>query len=135
MRIGSTQPRLATHGSSAARDGAHHADGTWSYRRLFETANRIASVLVDDLGLVPGGRVLLRAPNHPWLVACWFGVIKAGGIAVTTMPLLRVRELDAILEQAQVRLAITDARVTADLHRALAGRPGTRVIDLPRWKR
>ena len=108
----------------------HHADGTWSYRRLFETANRIASVLVDDLGLVPGGRVLLRAPNHPWLVACWFGVIKAGGVAVTTMPLLRVRELSAIIDQAQVSLAITDARVAADLERALAGREGARIIDL-----
>lgn len=107
-----------------------HADGTWSYQRLFETANRIASVLVDDLGLVPGGRVLLRAPNHPWLVACWFGVIKAGGIAVTTMPLLRVRELGDIIDQAQVGLAITDARVAADLERAVVGRARARVIDL-----
>jgi 2-aminobenzoate-CoA ligase len=112
------------------RPALHHADGTWSYRRLFETANRIASVLVDDLRLVPGGRVLLRAPNHPWLVACWFGVIKAGGVAVTTMPLLRVRELGAIIHQARVRLAITDARVAADLDRALAGRDDARVIDL-----
>ena len=109
----------------------HHADGTWSYERLFETANRIAAVFVDDLGLVPGGRVLLRAPNHPWLVACWFGVIKAGGIAVATMPLLRARELGAIVDQAQVSLAITDARVAADLERALADREGARVIDLP----
>jgi 2-aminobenzoate-CoA ligase len=108
----------------------HHADGTWSYRRLSDTANRVASVLVDDVGLVPGGRVLLRAPNHPWLVACWFGVIKAGGVAVTTMPLLRVRELGAIIDQAQVRLAITDARVAADLERAMTGRDGARVIDL-----
>ena len=112
------------------RPALHHADGTWSYRRLFETANRIASVLVNDLGVVPGGRVLLRAPNHPWLVACWFGVIKAGGVAVTTMPLLRVRELSAIIHQARVRLAITDARVAADLDRALAGREDARVIDL-----
>ena len=112
------------------RPALHHAEGSWSYRRLFETANRIASVLVDDLGLVPGGRVLLRAPNHPWLVACWFGVIKAGGVAVTTMPLLRVRELGAIIDRAQVGLAITDARVAADLDRALAGRQGARVIDL-----
>jgi 2-aminobenzoate-CoA ligase len=108
----------------------HHADGTWSYRRLFETANRIAAVLVNDLGVVPGGRVLLRAPNHPWLVACWFGVIKAGAVAVTSMPLLRMRELSAIIDQAQVRLAITDGRVAADLERALAGREGARVINL-----
>ena len=112
------------------RPALYHADGTWSYRRLFETANRIASVLANDLGVVPGGRVLLRAPNHPWLVACWFGVIKAGAVAVTTMPLLRVRELNAIIDQAQVRLAITDARVAADLERAMGDREGGRVIDL-----
>ena len=112
------------------RPALYHADGIWSYRHLFETANRIASVLIDDLGVVPGGRVLLRAPNHPWLVACWFGVIKAGAVAVTTMPLLRVRELSAIIEQAQVKLAITDARVAADLERAMVRREGGRVIDL-----
>jgi 2-aminobenzoate-CoA ligase len=112
------------------RPALHHATGTWSYRRLFETANRVAAALVHDLGHVPGGRVLLRAPNHPWLVACWFGVIKAGGVAVTTMPLLRVRELGAIVDQARISLAITDARVVADLERAVAGRTGIRVIDL-----
>src|SRR4029078_9351603 len=62
------------------RPALHHADGVWSYRRLFETSNRIASVLVDDFGLVPGGRVLLRSSNHPMLVAIWFAVIKAGGV-------------------------------------------------------
>ena len=53
-----------------------------------------------DLGLVPGSRVLLRGANHPMLVACWFAVLKAGGVAVTTMPLLRARELGEIIEQA-----------------------------------
>ena len=80
----------------------HHAAGAWSYRRLFETANRIAHVLVDDLGLVPGNRVLLRAANQPMLVACWFAVLKAGGIAVATMPLLRVREITEVCERAKV---------------------------------
>ena len=47
------------------RPALHHADGVWSYRRLFETSNRIAHVLVDDFGLVPGGRVLLRSANDP----------------------------------------------------------------------
>jgi 2-aminobenzoate-CoA ligase len=131
-RLNAAAPLLDTWIERALGDrpALHHIDGTWSYRRLFDTANRVAAVLVDDLGLVPGGRVLLRAPNHPWLVACWFGVIKAGGVAVTTMPLLRVRELEAIIDQAQARLAITDARVAADLERALAGVEGARVIDL-----
>ena len=104
----------------------HHAAGAWSYRRLYDTANRIAQVLVEDLGLVPGGRVLLRGPNQPMLVACWLAVLKAGGVAVTTMPLLRPRELTEIIERADVQVALTDAAVSADLDTALASRPETR---------
>ena len=73
-----------------------HTDGSWTYGRLFETANRIANVLVNQLGLVPGNRVLLRGYNHPMLVACWFAVLKAGGVVVNTNPLLRPRELTHI---------------------------------------
>jgi 2-aminobenzoate-CoA ligase len=110
------------------RPAIRYAGGTWSYRDLFETADRIAHVLVEDLGLVPGGRVLLRSPNRPMLVACWFAVLKAGGVAVTTMPLLRMRELADIVDQARVTLAITDARVAADLEAAMAGREGVRIV-------
>ena len=110
------------------RPALHHAGGVWSYRQLFESANRIAHVLVHDCGLVPGARVLLRAANQPMLVACWFGVLKAGGVAVTTMPLLRVRELGDIIQKAQITLAICDASVAADLEAALAGRERARVI-------
>jgi 2-aminobenzoate-CoA ligase len=74
----------------------------WTYAELQAQANRIARVLVDDLGLVPGNRVLLRGANSPMMAACWFGVIKAGGIAVGTMPLLRERELQPIVDKAQV---------------------------------
>jgi 2-aminobenzoate-CoA ligase len=105
-----------------------HERGTWTYRRLFETANRIANVLVHDLGLVPGNRVLLRSTNQPMLVACWFAVLKAGGVVVSTMPLLRARELAEILERADVRLAITDAALAADLDAAAAARGGVRVL-------
>lgn len=105
-----------------------HAGGDWSYRRVHETANRIAHVLVEDLGLVPGGRVLLRGSNHPMLVACWFAVLKAGGVAVTTMPLLRQRELGEIIERAEVRLALTAADVAADLDAVLATRADARVV-------
>lgn len=97
-----------------------HESGAWTYRRMLETANRIAHVLNDDLGLVPGNRVLLRGPNHPMLVACWFGVIKAGGIAVTTACLLRCRELIAIADAAQIRLALCDARYAADCEDAFS---------------
>ena len=106
----------------------HHAGGAWTYRRLFETANRIAHVLVEEAGLVPGGRVLLRAHNHPMLVACWFAVLKAGGVAVTTMPLLRQRELTEIIERANVRLALTDDLLAEDLEAVLSSRPESQVL-------
>ena len=110
------------------RPALHHPGGTWTYAELHGAANRIAHVLTDDCGLVPGGRVLLRAPNNPMLVACWFAVLKAGGIAVTTMALLREKELRDIIDQAAVTIAISDARVAEDLDAAMAGRPGGCVV-------
>jgi len=92
----------------------------WTYADLLSRANRIAHVLVSELGLVPGQRVLLRAPNTPMLAACWFAVMKAGGIAVATMPMLRARELRVILDKAQVSHALCDARLVDDLRAAQA---------------
>jgi len=92
--------------------------GTWTYAELLGQANRVANVLVRDLGLVPGNRVLLRGPNNPMLVACWFGVLKAGGICVTTMPLLRSRELASCIDKAEIWLALCDFRFTEELEAA-----------------
>jgi 2-aminobenzoate-CoA ligase len=91
---------------------------TWTYADLLATSNRVAGVLVDEMGMVSGNRVLLRGPNNPWLVAAWLGVIKAGGVAVTTMPLLRAGELRTVAEIAEVKLAICDHRFVADLEAA-----------------
>jgi 2-aminobenzoate-CoA ligase len=88
---------------------------TLTYRELLADANRIARVLVEDLGVVPGNRVLLRGFNHPAMVACWFAVVKAGGIAVATMPQLRARELGYIIEKAQVSVALCDRRLSDDM--------------------
>ncbi|MBV9233339.1 MAG: AMP-binding protein [Candidatus Eremiobacteraeota bacterium] len=99
------------------------AGKTWTYRQLLEASNRIAAVLVDDLGLQPGNRVLLRAPNGPMLAACWFAVLKAGGIVVTTMPLYRSAELRGMIEKAQVTYALCDARLRDELDRACADVP------------
>jgi 2-aminobenzoate-CoA ligase len=98
----------------------------WSYRDLARTASQIADALTEDLGIVPGNRVLLRGPNNPWLVACWFGVLLAGGVVVTTIPLLRAGELTAICDIAQVQLAVCDDRFTAELE--LADVPGLRTV-------
>ncbi|HKI04684.1 MAG TPA: AMP-binding protein [Thermoanaerobaculia bacterium] len=116
------------------RTAIHYPGGRWTYGRLLETANRIAHVLVEDLGVVPGNRVLLRGPNTPMMAACWFAVLKAGGVVVCTMPLLRVRELVYIADLAQIRLALTDARVAADCEHAMSTtgegfpRQGARVV-------
>ncbi len=77
---------------------------------------------MEDLGIVPGNRVLLRGPNNPMMAACWFAVLKAGGVVVCTMPLLRVRELTYIADKAKIRLALTDARIAADCEQAATSR-------------
>jgi 2-aminobenzoate-CoA ligase len=100
------------------RTAIHYPDGHWSYRTLWEHANRIAHVLRDDLGVVPGERVLLRAPNNAMMVACWFAVLKVGGICVATMPLLRARELGQIVAKARVRVALTDHRLAEEIEQA-----------------
>ena len=90
----------------------------WTYAELLAQANRIAHVLVDDMGLVPGNRVLLRGANTPAMAACWFAVIKAGGIVVATMALLRAKELTDIAVKAQVSHALCDARLADELDAA-----------------
>jgi len=91
---------------------------TWTYNELLTKSNQIARALVDEMGLVPGNRVLLRGPNNPWLVASWFGVVKAGGVAVATMPLLRTGELETMVEMGGVTMAICDHRFIEDLDAA-----------------
>lgn len=102
--------------------------GTWTYQQLFETANRIAQVLVEDLGLVPGNRVLLRGPNNPMMAACWFAVIKAGGVVVCTMPLLREREIRYIADKAKIDIALVDSRFADECEAGFAARDGNRVV-------
>ena len=95
----------------------------WTYAELHDKANRIANVLCNDMGLVPGNRVLLRAPNNPMLAACWFAVMKAGGIAVSTMPMLRAKELGVIVAKGAVSHALCDARLIDELRVAAANAP------------
>jgi 2-aminobenzoate-CoA ligase len=102
----------------------------WTYRELQRRADRIARVLVEEMGLVPGNRVLLRAPNNPMLAACWFAVMKAGGVAVATMPLLRAKELTAIVEIARVTHALCDASLADALRETALACPG---LDRIRW--
>ena len=90
----------------------------WTYADLQDKANRIANVLTQTLGLQPGNRVLLCAPNNPMMVAAWFGVIKAGGIAVAAMPLLRAKELGTIVDIAEISHALCDEVLRAEVQGA-----------------
>jgi 2-aminobenzoate-CoA ligase len=88
---------------------------TWTYQDLYDKSNQIAHVLVNDLGLVPGNRVLIRSANNPMMVACWFAILKAGGIVVATMPLLRSKELTTIIECAEISHALCDSELAEEL--------------------
>ncbi len=91
-----------------------------SYRQLLHRANQIARVLTEDMRLKPGNRVLLRAPNNPMMAACWFAVMKAGLVAVATMPLLRATELRQIIDKAKVGAALCDLRLKHEMESAAA---------------
>jgi 2-aminobenzoate-CoA ligase len=95
----------------------------WTYAELAERVNRIANVLTDRLGVIPGNRVLLRSANNPMLVAIYLAVMKAGAIAVATMPLLRAKELALPVGLAEIRLAICDARLVDELEKARVSAP------------
>ncbi|MBV7484370.1 AMP-binding protein [Bordetella sp. BOR01] len=93
------------------RDGAA---ATMTYAELQALSNRIAGVLVDDMKLVPGNRLLLRGPNNPMMAAAWLAAIKAGLVTVPTMPLLRAKELKQIIDKAQVSAVLCDAQLRAE---------------------
>ncbi len=97
----------------------------WTYRELRAASDRVAQVLVDELGVRPGNRVLLREGNTPWLVAAWLGALKAGAVLVTTMPMLRPGELVDLLERTSPAICLSGATAAPDLREALE-RAGSR---------
>ncbi|MGW9414629.1 AMP-binding protein [Arthrobacter cupressi] len=105
---------VATHG--ADRPALRTPDGeVWTYGELQLRSNQAAQVLTEDFGVVPGNRVLLRGPNNPWLVAAWLGVLKAGAVVVTTMPMLRAAEIATLIELTKPAVAISDHRFVDEL--------------------
>ncbi|MEN5083482.1 benzoate-CoA ligase family protein [Bosea sp. TWI1241] len=100
------------------RDAVIGPAETWSYAGLAERVNRIANVLTRDLGMVTGNRVLLRAGNTPMMVAAYLAVLKAGGIVVATMPMLRAGELAYPIRKARIGLALCDGRIAGELESA-----------------
>ena len=100
----------------------------WTYAELQRQANRVANVLTRQMGLVPGNRVLLFGPNNPMMVASWFGVVKAGGIAVAAMPLLRAKEISTIVEIAQISHALCDDALRVEMQAAKELNPTLREL-------
>jgi len=95
-----------------------NAHGRWSYSDLDDFSGRIARLLVEEEQLVPGNRVLLRGPNGYTLLAAWLGVLKAGGVVVATMPLLRPGEIATVIDRAEISHAIVDSRFIGDFRDA-----------------
>jgi 2-aminobenzoate-CoA ligase len=86
-----------------------------TYKELSDWTNRIAHALVEDFGIKPGNRILIRSANNPAMVACWLGATKAGAVVVNTMPMLRAGELAKIVDKAEVGLALCDTRLMDEL--------------------
>jgi 2-aminobenzoate-CoA ligase len=109
--------RIALHGVSDFNTGG--GDFSWTYAQLQDKSNRIAQVLTQDMGLVPGNRILLRGGNSPMMAACLLGALKAGLVAVPTMPLLRAGELAQIIDKAQVSAALCDSLLADELQHCM----------------
>jgi len=86
-----------------------------TYKELLDWTNRLAHTLVEDFGVKPGNRVLIRSGNNPAMVAAWLAVTKVGAVAVNTMPLLRAGELTKIVDKAQIGLGLCDSRIADEL--------------------
>ncbi|MEW5423726.1 AMP-binding protein [Amorphus sp. 3PC139-8] len=103
-------------------------DVTWTYADLVKVVDKIAHVLVDKYGLKSGNRVLLRSANNPMMTAVYFAIIKAGGIVVATMPLLRAKELSVLVDKAEIRLGVCDKKLSDEMEKTRVAAP--RMTDI-----
>ncbi len=111
---------------------AGHADnpcfktskGVWSYTDVYRDANQLAHVLMDEMGVIPGSRVLIRGFNTPLLCSAFLAILKVGAVAVPTPPSMKARDLARIVDKAQVNFALCDDRLTAELAKVQEKRPG-----------
>ena len=124
--------RIALHGVSDFNKGG--GDFSWTYAQLQDKSNRIAQVLTLDMGLVPGNRILLRGGNSPMMAACLLGALKAGLVAVPTMPLLRAGELAQIIDKAQVSAALCDSLLADELQHCMTPGHASHMASTSRWK-
>ena len=86
-----------------------------TYKELADWSNRLAAALIEDYGVKPGDRVMIRSANNPAMIACWLAATKAGAVVVNTMPMLRAGELTKIVDKAKIKLALCDTRILDEL--------------------
>ena len=86
-----------------------------TYKELADWTNRLARALTEDLGIVPGNRILIRSANNPAMVACWIAAMKAGAVVINTVPSLRAADLGKAIDKAEVKLALCDTRLMDEL--------------------
>ncbi len=89
-----------------------------TYKELTDWTNRLANALVENYGVKPGNRVLIRSANNPAMVACWLAATKVGAVVVNTMPMLRSGELDKIINKAKISHALCDNRLLPELNKS-----------------
>ncbi|MDZ4692237.1 AMP-binding protein [Terricaulis sp.] len=104
------------------------SSGALTYNDLLRNACRMADVLTRDFGLEPGNRVLVHASNTPLSIPVWWGILRAGGVAVGTMPMLRAHELAVILDKAKISHAVVDVHLAAELEQAQQDAPSLQHI-------
>lgn len=105
-----------------------NAAGRWTYGEMHALSDRIARLLVEQEGLIPGNRVLLRGPNTATMIAAWLGILKAGGVAVATMPILRAGEIAKIIDKGAISHAIVDGRTIKDFTAGATTAPTMRSV-------
>jgi len=103
-------------------------DHAFSWARVDAISGRMARVLVEDMGLVPGNRVLLHGPNSSWTVLAWFAILKAGGVVVATMPMLRPAELATVIDKARISHALVYASLAEAVTEAQAAAPSLKHV-------
>lgn len=86
-----------------------------TYKELSDWTNRLAHALVENYGVKPGNRVLIRSANNPAMVACWLAATKVGAVVVNTMPMLRAGELAKIVDKAEITIALCDTRLMDEM--------------------
>jgi 2-aminobenzoate-CoA ligase len=103
-------------------------DHEFSWARVDAISSRMARVLVEDMGLIPGNRILLHGPNSAWTVLAWFAILKAGGVVVATMPMLRAAELATVIDKARISHALVYASLAEAVTEAQGAAPSLKHV-------